>query len=395
VAVIPVPAGEKNSARPGWEALRITEEEIPGYWTNGQNIGLLCGDPSGHRVDVDLDSDEAIKIAFRFLPATLTSGRKIRPHSHCWYVAPGVKSADWRDVDGKKLVELRSTGRQTLVAPSTHPDGDEYVWHSEVGLKIAEVSAAELRERCRELATATLVASHVPPEGSRYDYAMALAGFVLRGGRMKEDLALKVFKAAWHAAGADSREALRDLEGIVPDTAENLAAGEPVVGGPTLEEIAPGVVRLLCKWWGWQRKAQPEDKNKEERRNEADRLIGYALEDVQDLFVNQHGTSHALIAGEPVPLTSRCYSWLRRLMWEGERRSVSGEYLKMAAGTLSAHAEFKDAAEAACLIGSGLHRMQLLASFEFPKFRSEGRPAREGASRMGARPCPSRREDSC
>jgi hypothetical protein len=82
---------------------------------------------------------------------------------------------------------------------------------------------------------------------------------------------------------------------------------------------------------------------KEERRNQADRLIGYALEDVQELFVDQHGAPHALIVDEPVPLTSRCYSWLRRLMWEEEGRSVSGEYLKMAAGTLSAHAEFSGA----------------------------------------------------
>jgi hypothetical protein len=105
--------------------------------------------------------------------------------------------------------------------------------------------------------------------------------------------------------------------------------------------MAPGIIRLLCKWWGWERKAQAEGKTevKEERRNQADRLIGYTLEDVQDLFVDQHGAPHALIDGEPVPLTSRCYSWLRRLMWE-EGRSVSGEYLKMAAGTLSAHAEF-------------------------------------------------------
>src|SRR5918995_779665 len=79
---------------------------------------------------------------------------------------------------------------------------------------------------------------------------------------------------------------------------------------------------------------------KEERRNQADRLIGYALEDVQELFVDQHGAPHGLIEGEPVPLTSRCYSWLRRLMWEEEGRSVSGEYLKMATGTLSAHAEY-------------------------------------------------------
>src|SRR5215217_1927408 len=84
VAVIPVPAGEKKASLRGWESLRITEEEIPNYWTNGQNVGLLCGKPSGGRVDVDLDADEAVKLAGRFLPATLTSGRKSRPHSHCW-----------------------------------------------------------------------------------------------------------------------------------------------------------------------------------------------------------------------------------------------------------------------------------------------------------------------
>ena len=79
---------------------------------------------------------------------------------------------------------------------------------------------------------------------------------------------------------------------------------------------------------------------KEERRNQADRLIGYALEDVHALFMDQHGAPHGLIHDEPIPLTSRCYSWLRRLMWEREARAVNGEYLKTAAGTLSAHAEF-------------------------------------------------------
>src|SRR5918994_3894781 len=173
VAPIPVPADEKNPARPGWGTLRITEKEIPNYWTNGQNVGLLCGEPSGNRVDVDLDSEEAVKIAGRFLPPTLTSGRERRPHSHWWYESPAVESCDWKDTDGSKLVELRSTGRQTLVAPSVHPDGDEYVWHSETGLKMAEVTTAELKVRCRELATAAMIARHVPPEGSRHDYALA------------------------------------------------------------------------------------------------------------------------------------------------------------------------------------------------------------------------------
>jgi len=340
VAVIPVPAGEKNPGRTGWEALRITEEEILNYWTNGQNVGLLCGEPSGGRVDIDLDAGEAVKIAGRFLPPTLTSGRKSRPHSHWWYVSLGAKSCDWKDTDRNKLIQRRSTGRQTLVAPSTHPDGDAYIWHP--GLEMEEVPADELAARCRELATATLIARHVPPAGGRHDFALALAGFLLCAGRLHEEMALKLLLAGWHAAGADSQEAIRDLGGIVSDTAENLDAGEPVTGGPTLEEYAPGIVRLLCKWWGWERKEQAVEKTeeKEERRNQADRLIGYALEDVQELFVDQHGAPHTLIADEPVPLTSRCYSWLRQLMWEEEGRSVSGEYLKMAAGTLSAHAEF-------------------------------------------------------
>ncbi len=146
--------------------------------------------------------------------------------------------------------------------------------------------------------------------------------------------------------GESAATAHHDLEGIVRDTVENLNAGEPVVGGPTLEDFAPGVVRLLCKWWGWARKANKEEptedtpEEKEERRSQADRLIGYALKDVEALFVDQHGAPHALVGEEALPLNSRCHSWLRGLMWEHEERAVNGEYLKIAAGTLAAHAEF-------------------------------------------------------
>ncbi|MGF1472042.1 MAG: bifunctional DNA primase/polymerase, partial [Rubrobacteraceae bacterium] len=144
-AVIPVPAGEKNPNRPGWQDLRLTLADVPVAWSNGANIGVLTGEPSGWRVDVDLDADEAVKVAGRFMPLTLTSGRESRPHSHWWYFAVGTVSQDWRDVDGVKLVELRAGGRQTLVAPSTHPSGDAYVWHGESGLQMAEITAEELR----------------------------------------------------------------------------------------------------------------------------------------------------------------------------------------------------------------------------------------------------------
>jgi len=297
---------------------------------------------------------ETLGIAGRFLTPTLTSGRESRPHSHWWYIAPGAETQKFKDVDGIMLLELRSTGCQTIVAPSIHPSGDRYVWHAESGLEMARVEATELSWRLRELATAVLIARHLPPlrhdtgGGGRHDYAMALAGFLLRPGRLDESTVLKILRAAWDAKGWSDerlkREAHHDLEGIVEDTAESLRAGQPVTGGPTLEETVPGIVRLLCKWWGWSRDERvtntPDTEEKEERRNQADRLIGYALEDAQALFCDQHGVPHALVDGEPLPLTSRCYSWLRRQMWEKEEKAVNGEYLKTAAGTLAAHAEF-------------------------------------------------------
>jgi hypothetical protein len=344
-----VPAGRKKPALGGWQELRIGEKEVPRYWTNGQNVGVLCGEPSGGRVDADLDVDEAVKIASRFLAPTLTSGRESRPHSHWWYVAPGAESADWKDVNNKKLVELRSTGRQTLVAPSVHPDGDEYVWHSETGLRMAKVSAGELRGRCRELATATLLARHVPPEGGRHDFAMALAGFVLRDGRMEADLALKVFRAAWHAAGADSREALRDLEGIVGDTAESLGAGEPVVGGPTLEDMAPGIVRLLCKWWGWNSRNGGDgtagaDPDWEERKPTQAELLVRCAEGA-DLFHTPAGDCYATVPvgghRETYPVRAKGFRrWLVRVYFKRHDRPPGNQALQDALGLLEARAEF-------------------------------------------------------
>lgn len=269
-AVIPVPKNEKNPSRDGWQDLRITADEVPAYWTNGQNIGLLTGEPSGWMVDVDLDSEEAVKLSGRFLPPTLTSGRRKRPHSHWWVRCAGAESRDFKDVDGTtKLVELRSSGRQTLVAPSLHPSGDEYVWHRESGLPVEGIGVEELEERLRELATSSLIARHLPKHrehggGGRHDYALALSGFLLRPGRLDEERTLKLLRAAWdigdYPTDRDKREAHRALEGIVSGTAKNIEDGENVTGGPTLDDMQPGMVKQLCKYWRWERRfeAVPE-----------------------------------------------------------------------------------------------------------------------------------------
>src|SRR5215207_9406812 len=99
LAVIPVPAGEKNPNRRGWQQERWTIADIPRCWSNGQNIGLLTGEPSGWLVDVDLDCPEAVKIAGRFLDPTRTSGRESTPDAHWWYRAEGIRSMTFEDVE--------------------------------------------------------------------------------------------------------------------------------------------------------------------------------------------------------------------------------------------------------------------------------------------------------
>jgi hypothetical protein len=108
-----------------WQQLRLTEKHLPGYFSEDSNIGLLLGEASSGLVDVDLDAQEAIAAADAFLPKTsLVHGRRSKPRSHRWYKLDAApKPKKFQDTDGTCLVELRSTGQQTVVPPSTHPTG--------------------------------------------------------------------------------------------------------------------------------------------------------------------------------------------------------------------------------------------------------------------------------
>ena len=257
---IPVPLGKKNPGYRNWTKMRLTPEEWDELSRRGDaiNISLLLGEPSGWLTDVDADVPEAVTVADSFLPRTVTSGRENSPCSHRWYRSYGAKNRKWLGLNGEVLLEVRSTGLQTLVEPSIHPeDGDRYMWDRRNGMDLTEVSCEDLVERCNKVATATLIARHLPLEGGRHDFAMALAGYLLGAGRLDEETVLDIMLVAWHAADADTRDAVRDIESIVRDTARKVVEGEPVVGGPTLDDIVPGVTHRLAKWWGWRREPLP------------------------------------------------------------------------------------------------------------------------------------------
>ena len=117
-APILIPHKRKYPRLLDWQKLIISEPELPRYFNGApMNIGILLGDPSGGRVDADLDCREARLLAPRFLPATgARFGRAGAPLSHWIYTVIGeLRQETFRDPrlpdnDERGMVlELRAT----------------------------------------------------------------------------------------------------------------------------------------------------------------------------------------------------------------------------------------------------------------------------------------------
>lgn len=121
---VPIAPRDKRPVDDGWQKRTF----VPADFAPDGNIGLKLGDPSGGLVDVDCDCPEAVELAPLYLPRTpVVTGRDGRPKSHYWYISPCSQTRQFRDPQTRKMiVELRSTGGQTLIGPSQHPEGGRY-----------------------------------------------------------------------------------------------------------------------------------------------------------------------------------------------------------------------------------------------------------------------------
>jgi putative DNA primase/helicase len=328
-APIPVPHGEKNPNSRGWQKQRIGLEDVPTHWTNGQNVGVLLGSPSGGLVDVDLDVAELLPIADRFLKPTLTSGRPGAERSHRWLrIVGSVRRVSFDDTDGTRLLEIRGDGHQTIAPPSVHPSGERYSWSKSDPSEVAEVEVEELLRSCRELATAALVARHLPPVGGRHDFALALAGFLLR--RLGQETTRKILHAAWVAAGCAEqrhRDAHQDIDGIVRDTAVRQSEGRETSGGRTLDGIVPDLPRLISKHWEWPKNESTPDEPTGSRNGHHQEPPGFNLTDLgnAERLVHRHGDKLCY-----------CQALGGWFVWDGTRwrRDDTGEVERLAKETI-------------------------------------------------------------
>ncbi|MBL8190900.1 MAG: bifunctional DNA primase/polymerase, partial [Acidobacteria bacterium] len=256
---LPLPLKEKNPGFKGWQKYQPVNGQFERDFSGEGNIGLLLGKPSGWLIDVDLDWPEAQKLAPVFLPETpAKSGRESSPLSHYWYrCETGTKKFSdptKPDADDQRamIVELRSTGAQTVVEPSIHPSGEQYIWQGE--LTPAQVDADALQRAMARLAACSLIARHWP-NGRRHDAALALAGSLFRNAWTRADVELFILSAAKVAGD----EEIEDRKRAIADTEEKLRRGEHVTGLPTLSEfIGEKTVSALVKWLGLTDRSEPK-----------------------------------------------------------------------------------------------------------------------------------------
>jgi hypothetical protein len=161
---VPVRFRTKQPMVPNWPSFRPDRDAL-GQHFGGElvNVGVLLGEPSGGLVDVDLDCPEALDLAPRLLPPTTSVfGRPGRPASHRLYFADDAVTARYNepataDTRSTTLVELRSTGCQTVFPPSVHPSGEPITWDGAELATPARVAAAGLSAAVARLAAAVLL----------------------------------------------------------------------------------------------------------------------------------------------------------------------------------------------------------------------------------------------
>jgi KaiC/GvpD/RAD55 family RecA-like ATPase len=168
--------GEKKAIEPGWTSRVHDGLTVRAEFKPGENVGALMGEPSGWIVDIDLDDARAPEVARTLLPHTRMFGRAGKRGSHYLYRVVGAKTRKWQGAGGM-IVELRSTGTQTMMPGSVHPSGEMVEWEND--LPIMPIDPVKLHGLLDELARAC---GWTPDRGASVEVKGTSAGHHLPPG---------------------------------------------------------------------------------------------------------------------------------------------------------------------------------------------------------------------
>jgi len=249
-APIPIPFRKKSTTAAGWSSLRLTNHDqlITHFGESKSNIGVLLGEPSSNLVDIDLDVHEALPFAKAFLPPTAMFGRNGNPDSHWLYICEiETKKFQYRkkgDTDQTMLVEIRSTGAQTVFPGSTHESGETIQWSNSV--EPVTIETETLYSQVSWVAAGALLSCEWPKKaGSRNAMYMAMIGGLMYCGWTEPSATL--FINALCTATKD--EELADRLKIIKATFAKAAADKKFTGWKTLTEfLDESTVKKVREW---------------------------------------------------------------------------------------------------------------------------------------------------
>lgn len=268
------PQSKKPSGGPGWNTLRVGVDELSMFFREGENVGGLWGAPSGWLVDVDLDWDEATLAAPRLLPETFVYGRRSRPSSHYIYRCEGLETFKRVPFKDSIIVEVRSTGTQSVLPPSIHPDRERYEINHDIEFR--SISRRELEKLVNRVASAALVARYYPSEGGRHDLIHALVGSLMHSGWKDEDV--RTFVLATLEAVGDKETDISQRERTMENTIDHFKRGNRIAGWQTLSQWFTGEqVTILKKWLSFSSQYEAPPKIRLKKHNDEEPAIDLRL----------------------------------------------------------------------------------------------------------------------
>lgn len=255
-APIPIQNGSKRPYGGSWQSTRWNErpeEELRAHFDEAReagagDIGLLLGTPSGGLVDIDFDHPLAMRLRDILIPPTaMETGRAGRARSHKWFVAEPTDDLPatrrYKMPDGSTLIELRSTGAQTVIPHSTHPSGELYRWEGEPwGGEVgpARVNGKVLSIQVALTAMASVLLDRWPKKGGRHEAYLHLAGWLLRHGEGVHpywERNLSVLVSALAEATHDEDGPETRVAEVVGTTIRRINEGGRVSGFPSLVDV--------------------------------------------------------------------------------------------------------------------------------------------------------------
>ncbi len=246
VYTVPLRSRSKRPKTKDWPHLRLVEEDFKnGAFKPGDNIGALWGEASDHATDIDLDLEEAVEVAEYILPETFIYGRTGKEYSHYIYRIVDAQTRKWQVSELGTIIEIRSTGAQSVIPPSHHPEGGMYFTNNDV--EFVELSKLDMERYADEVAVAAVFTRFYPTQGSRHDYVHACTG-ALCHQEWQEDKIKRVMGAVLTVIQEDEDE-LEDRKGSVVNTIEKHHAGDRTKGFTTLQDwISMPVISALRRW---------------------------------------------------------------------------------------------------------------------------------------------------